>query len=146
MKRMEIEISLTFVIIAIVSTIIFGCYSILFTSNKFITFNVLTNAFTVSMWYMIYIWAWTRRHKILAWLGIWGLGAMSTFFLLNFSSTVGISNSEIIENIFSVDGEYAILMILYVISNFVAFAQSEELLEEDKMTNTSKTQINEMDN
>ena len=142
MKRMvEFEISLTFVIIAIISTVIFGCYNIGFASSNFITFHVLSNALTVSMIYMICVWGWTRRHKLLAWVGIFGFGLMGMFFGMDFLSIMGMSNTEIIQITPNVDGDYIILLILYGISDLVAYVQSKKLLEED---NTSK--INGIDN
>jgi hypothetical protein len=142
MKRMELKIALTSVIVFIVGVIIRGIYSVIFKQSAFITIEVIENsgfdviAYLLLIW--IGIWLLTRRYKLLTWLLV-----LSIFFIGICDSISSGNVSSQIETL----GWYNIIIfpIKGVVFGIIAGYQVEKLLEEDNK-NINIININLQDN
>lgn len=126
MKRMELKITLTFVIMFVVGVIISGIDSVVSKQSGFFTFDVMTEGLITALVYLGYIWINTRRHQLLACIGVLGIGSMVIF---------AVFSSEGVSNAFSGwDWKATIMCIYYIVAYQIASYQGKKLLEEDKET------------
>lgn len=124
MKRMESKIALTFVIMFVVGFIVNGLYSVISLGENFFSFGVMTKGMFTALMYLMYVWIYTRRHRMLAVMGVVGIVLMIMF---------GEFSSEGIANTFSVwVWKDTVMMIVYLAAAFIADYQADKLLEEDK--------------
>lgn len=124
MKRMKSKIALTFAIIFVVCFIVNGLYSVIFLGEDFFSFGAMRNGMIVALWYFMYIWIQTRRHRMLAMISVTGI----TFMILFAVSPEGVVN------LFrSWTLEYTVMAIEYVVVYSIAEYQvATSLLEESK--------------
>ena len=116
-KRMELQITMTFVIMFIVGVIIFGIHSIIQDSN-FLNFEVMTEASLSALIYLIYIWIYTRKHQILA-----SIGFLSVFLTVVFAYVAATGETGILSW-----NWYDVIMILYfVVASSIAKYQGKKL-------------------
>lgn len=124
MKRMELEISLTFAIMFVIGVIINGIYSVVVLASSFFSFNVLANGLWGAMCFLLYIWINTRRYQLLTLLGLISIIVLLLFI---FFSSEGVSGTFSGWN-----WKDTIDCVYYIIAYIIAIYQGEELLEEDK--------------
>ena len=125
MKRMELKICLTFVIMFVVAVIISGIYSVVSMNSSFFTYDVMIDGAVYAFVYVVCIWANTRRHQLLAWLGLFSIA----FIILLVVSSVEGGSSAVFGTWNWKDTVYCIYC---AIAYFVAMFQGIELLEEDE--------------
>ena len=126
MKRMELKISLTFAIMFVIGVVINGIYSVTAMDSSFFTFDVVASGLLYAMFFLLYIYINTRRHQLLAWLG---LLSISGLLLLIIFSSEGVSGTFSGWN-----WKDTISCVYYIIAYIIASHQGEELLKEDKET------------
>ena len=76
MKRMESKIALTFAIMFVVGFIINGIYSVITMEANFFTFEVMADAIFAALFYLFYVWIYSRKHKLLTVMGVVCIGLM----------------------------------------------------------------------
>ena len=131
MKRMELEITLTFIIMSIVGIIINGfCFGIAMNSN-FLNFDAIAYGIAMALVYLVFIWIFTRRHQWLASLGFFSFCLM--LMLIAFSSC-GVAILSNYSNWY-----YICLFIYFIITGQIAKYHGQKLLEEDEK-NLRRTQ------
>ncbi len=124
MKRMELKITLTFVIMLIVGIIINGIYNVITTNSNFFTCEVVAGGFLMALVYLGYIWISTRRHQLLIILGLVSFAIMITLISI---SSVGVAGT------FSAWNWYWTIWCIYCsISCVIAKYHGKKLLQEDK--------------
>lgn len=121
MKRMELQITLTFAIIFVVIAIISGIESVSMQSS-FLTFDVMADGLRVALAYLAYIWLTTRRHQLLICIGIAGILIL----------WVGYSSKGIAGTISNWNWKDMAICICYIISFQIGSYQGKKLLEEDQ--------------
>ena len=126
MKRMELKISLTFAIMFVIGVVINGIYSVTSMDSIFFTFDVVASGLLYAMFFLLYIYINTRRHQLLAWLG---LLSISVLLLLIIFSSEGVSGTFSGWN-----WKNTISCVCYIVAYIIASHQGEELLKEDKET------------
>lgn len=126
MKRMELKITLTFAIMFVVGVIISGIESVVSKQSVFFTFEVMADGLFTALVYLGYIWINTRRHQLLTYLGVLGIGFMVMFAAF---SSEGVSGAFSGWN-----WKDTIMCIYYIVVYQIASYQGKKLLEEDKET------------
>ena len=125
MKRMESKIALTFVIMFVAGVIINGLYSVISLGESFFSFNVMELAMFNALFYLGYIWLNTRRHKLLAHLGLWSIVLFVIFVSCSSDGNAGAFSSW--------NWRDTILIIYFLVAYMIADYQGKKLLEEDKL-------------
>lgn len=121
MKQMEIKITVTFAIMFVVGIIINGIYDVTSTNSNFFTLEVVAKGFVMALIYLAYIWINTRRHQMLATLGIFSCCCLALM----------LKRNSFEELVFSGWNWYStIVCIYYVIAYPIARYQGEKLLIE----------------
>ena len=124
MKRMELKITLTFAIMFVVGVIINGLYSVISLGESFFSFVVMASAMLSALFYLVYIWINTRRHKYIALLGLFCIGLFVIFASYSSEGSAGAFSSW--------NWKDTVMIVYYVISYEIACWQGKKLLEEDK--------------
>ena len=124
MKRMELHITITFAIMFVVGVIINGLYSVISMKSNFFTFEVMAKGVIAALVYLVYVWISTRRHKLLACIGVIGIGLVVIFASFSSEGVVGTYSSW--------NWKETVMLICYVIAFQIAKYQSKKLIEEDK--------------
>lgn len=124
MKRMELKISLTFAIMFAIGIIISGIYSVTAMDSSFFTWGVLAEALSYSLVFLMFIWLSTRRHPLLAGLGLLSIGVFLLAIVFYFDGA-----SEAVYDGWNwkdtISGLYCI--IAFIIASY----QGNKLLKED---------------
>lgn len=123
MKRMEMKIALTSLIMLVIGVVINGIYSVVSMNSSFFTFEVLASGFVSALFYLFYIWINTIRHKILAVIGITYFGLMFIFMSSSFE--------EVASSFSNWNWRDTIMSIFFIASYQIASYQGNKLLEED---------------
>ena len=126
MKRMELHITITFAIMFVVGVIINGLYSVISIKSNFFTFEVMTKGVIAALVYLGYVWINTRKHKLLADIGVIGIALVYLFASFSSEGVVGTYSSW--------NWKETVMLICYVIAFQIANYQSKKLIEEDKET------------
>ena len=124
MKRMELEIALTFAVMLVISFVINGIYSVLAMNSNFVTFKVMAIALSDALFYLGFIWINTRRHQLLTAIGVLAISFMCLFISFSSEGVAGLFNDW--------DWKAIVMFIYYMIAVLIATHQGKELLEEDK--------------
>ena len=124
MKRMESRIVITFAIMFVVGVCLSGLYSVISMQSNFFTFAVIAKGLIDALMYLIYVWMNSRRHKVLAYIGFFGLGFVILF--ISFSSE-GVAGTFSNWNWYN-----TVMCVEYSVAFLIAIYQGEKLLEEDK--------------
>ena len=127
MKRMdeEAKIAVTFVLFAFIGIIINGCYSVISLEESFLSFEVIGNGLITALAYLMYIWIHTRRHKVLAIMGVCGIALIILCFLEKSTTPIALNWKDTLFTI--------IYLATYVVAYVVASYQAKKLLEEERM-------------
>ena len=125
MRRTELKICLTFVIMFVVAVIISGIYSVVSMNSSFFTLDVMLDGIVYAFAYLVYVWIYTRRHKLLAWLGI-----LSIAFIILLAENAVVESAT---SLFSAWNWKDTVQVIYcVVANLLAIFQGIELLDEDE--------------
>lgn len=124
MKRMELQITITFAIMFVVGVIIRGLYSVISMKSNFFTFEVMAEGLIAALVYLGYVWMQTRKHKLLT---ITGVSGMALFVFFSFEGVAGFFSDW--------NWSETVMCVYYVIAFQIAGYQGKKLLEEDKETN-----------
>ena len=133
MKRMELKISLTFAIMFVIGVVINGIYSVTALASSFFTFDVLASGLLGAMFFLLYIWINTRRHQLLARLGLFSIIVLLSFIIF---SSEGVSGTFSGWN-----WKDTISCVYYIVAYIISIHQGEELLKEDKETINIKINV-----
>ena len=121
MKRMELKIALTFVVMFVVTFIINSTYSVVSLKEGFCSAKILTTSLYHALPYLAFFWVNLGRNKLLRFLPI--IGAL---LLMNFSSYITGNYPFRYSGFGWIDIAIpAVLIVAYVISD----RQAKEFLE-----------------
>lgn len=127
MKRMELQISLTFVIMCVVGIILSGIISVISGKTGFITNEVLVYGISAGLMYLGFIWIWASRHLFLALVSTIAIELVILQIILLCKNIAGVSVVfdawNLLQNI--------VLAINCVIGILISKYQAKKLLEED---------------
>lgn len=126
MKKIESQITLTFVIMFIVGFIVNGLLDVIYLGKNFFSFGVMSKAILTALFYLMYVWIYTRRYIKLVFLGILGI-----YFMLMFAffSLEGVTFSDwVLKDTVTI----IVTAVIYLFASFIAFDQAGKLLEESK--------------
>ena len=127
---MKSRIAITFVIMFVVGVLINGLNNIISLKVDFVTFDALADATLMALFYLMYIWMYTRKHQMLVFSGLTGV----LIFLIFFVYTAGAAD----ELISSLNLFYFIKLIYYCIAASIANYQANQLLIEDDISDSLK--------
>lgn len=137
--KMESKITLTFMIMFAISVIISGINSVVVEGKGFFTFQMWADAIFYAFVYLIYIWINTRKHKTLAWLGLFVILTLIGIYFLTIAEAISVTSTATVTDtglVFSIDK--FIIFVLRCTYCFIAYGiarrQGEKLLEEDKVS------------
>ena len=126
MKKIESQITLTFVIMFIVGFIVNGLLDVIYLGKNFFSFGVMSKAILTALIYLMYVWIYTRRYIKLVFLGIFGICFMLMFA---FFSLEGVTFSDwVLKDTVTI----IVRAVIYLFASFIAFDQAGKLLEESK--------------
>lgn len=131
MKRMELEITLTFIIMSIVGIIINGFYFGIAMNSNFLNFDAIAYGIAMALVYLVCIWIFTRRHQ---WLALLGFLSFCLMLMLIAFSSGGVAIFSNYSNWY-----YICLFIYFIITCQIAKYHGQKLLEEDEK-NLRRTQ------
>lgn len=126
MKRMESKIALTFAIMFVVGFIINGIYSVITMEANFFTFEVMSDAIFAALFYLFYVWIYSRKHKLLTIMGVVCIGLMLLFAEFSVEGVAGSLSGW--------DWKTTVMLIYYITASGIADYQANKLLEESKET------------
>lgn len=127
MKRMELRIAVTFAIMFVVGVIINGLYNVISMGESFFTWGVMANALIYALVYLGWIWLHTRRHQLLASLGVLGICFMILFIAFDAEGGIAATYS-------SFNWRSIFTMIYCIATSHLADYQGKKLREEEKET------------
>lgn len=130
MKRMKSRIAITFVIIFVVGVLINGLNNIISLKKNLVTFDALVGAMQMALFYLMYIWMYTRKNQRLVFVGAIGV----LIFLIFFVYAAG-AEDELISSLNFFD---FINLIYYIIAASIANYQANQLLLEDDISDSLK--------
>lgn len=126
MKRMESKIALTFAIMFVVGFIINGIYSVITMGANFFTFEVMSDAIFAALFYLFYVWIYSRKHKLLTIMGVVCIGLMLLFAEFSVEGVAGSLSGW--------NWKTTVMLIYYITASGIADYQANKLLEESKET------------
>ena len=133
MKRMESKIALTFAIMFVVGFIINGIYSVITMEANFFTFEVMADAIFAALFYLFYVWIYSRKHKLLTVMGVVCIGLMLLFAEFSVEGVAGSFSGW--------DWKSTVMIIYYITASFIADYQAQKLVEESKESVNIKVTI-----
>lgn len=124
MKRMELQITLTFAIMLIVGIMINGFHSVISMNSNFFNSKVVIHGFLMAVFYLGYIWINTRRYQLLITLGV----CICVLILM-----LTVLSPEEVTVTFSSWNWYTTILCLYFIGAYrIANYQSKKILEHNE--------------
>lgn len=133
--EMENKIVITFVIVAIVGTIIGGICSAFGEKQNFITFDTIACGGILALYYLVCIGIKNiRRHKLLVIIGVIDFFLIILFFII--LDIISKSWIEVLTPISHI-WERILITIEFIIVTVIAVYQGKELLEEDSISYNS---------
>lgn len=124
MKRMRLQVAVTFFILFVIASIISGIYNVVSMKN-FFTLQVIEEGIFAAIVYLIYLWLSTRRNKLKAYICFVIFGILLLLLIVAFSHW-GVDNI-----LSSWNWKNSVMIVYYTISFRIAEEQGKELLEEE---------------
>lgn len=90
-KKMELKISLTFVIIFLIGSIISGLYCVIAIDSSFLSYGTISNGLFYALAFLYVVWNVKARHPILRIVGIIG-GLLYSYLVIMELTSLNIGN------------------------------------------------------